>query len=730
MDGLRTFSRRRFTVLAFAVLLALAGSPLFAGFPSTEVFLPAVGRLPGLFGAQFYTTIWATNLTGSTVSFTFEFLKQGQANTNPASFSDTLAPGETKTYENVVETKLGLTDALGGARVTSSGEILVAERIYNQEPGDDLGKTEGLFFAGVPKSFAISLGQSASIQGIDQGGSENFRYNFALVETAGGSPTVHVVLYDGSGAALGSTDYSLHPYEQIQPNVEDLVKNLATTNARITATVTAGTGSVLLAGAQVANDSQDSSGFEMSFRDDLLGGGGGGGLSAVVHDGTLVGNGTVSTPLGVNPAAIVTSLNGLHGAVTLSAGSNVTLTPSGQTLTIAASGGGGGGGLTLPFSGSASVPAGAAFNVQNPGTDGVALQGTGTGAGVYGQSTSGNGIIGTSSSSWGVHGVSSGTGVNGAAMRAEGNGIGLFATNTGSDATVVATNATSGVIYKGFANGGTLVFQVDATGVQGSSATTGQAGIHGTYSGSGQGYGILGDTNSIFATAVYGNNPSGTAIWGHAGSFNYPSVIGENTGGGLGLYSKGDAQVDGDLTVYGNFQVAGGGTKSFVSPDPTDAGRQIVYACLEGPESGTYFRGSGRIAGGFASIEVPEDFRLVTKANGLTVIATPVGAPAVLTVMKKGLDRIVIQGSADVEFDYMVNGVRAEIPNHPAIQPNKLFIPRSASDDMTRRMSAGTIRFLKRNGVLNADGSVNLETAHRLGWDRQPGWSASSEEDR
>ncbi|HKB70874.1 MAG TPA: hypothetical protein VKH46_08530, partial [Thermoanaerobaculia bacterium] len=211
MDGLRTFSRRRFTVLAFAVLLALAGSPLFAGFPSTEVFLPAVGRLPGLFGAQFYTTIWATNLTGSTVSFTFEFLKQGQANTNPASFSDTLAPGETKTYENVVETKLGLTDALGGARVTSSGEILVAERIYNQEPGDDLGKTEGLFFAGVPKSFAISLGQSASIQGIDQGGSENFRYNFALVETAGGSPTVHVVLYDGSGAALGSTDYSLHP---------------------------------------------------------------------------------------------------------------------------------------------------------------------------------------------------------------------------------------------------------------------------------------------------------------------------------------------------------------------------------------------------------------------------------------------------------------------------------------------------------------------------------------
>jgi hypothetical protein len=113
----------------------------------------------------------------------------------------------------------------------------------------------------------------------------------------------------------------------------------------------------------------------------------------------------------------------------------------------------------------------------------------------------------------------------------------------------------------------------------------------------------------------------------------------------------------------------------------------------------------------------------VTDANGLTVIATPVGAPAVLTVMRKGLDRIVIQGSADVEFDYMVNGVRAELPEHAAIQPNQLFIPRSASDDMVRRMSAGTIGFLKRNGILNADGSVNIETAHRLGWDKQPGWN-------
>ena len=83
--------------LAAAAILSLA-APVFAGFASTETFLPAVGRIPGKFGAQFYTTIWATNLTGGTVHFTFEFLRQGQANTSPASFSDTLSPGQTKVY--------------------------------------------------------------------------------------------------------------------------------------------------------------------------------------------------------------------------------------------------------------------------------------------------------------------------------------------------------------------------------------------------------------------------------------------------------------------------------------------------------------------------------------------------------------------------------------------------------------------------------------------------------
>jgi hypothetical protein len=46
-------------------------------------------------------------------------------------------------------------------------------------------------------------------------------------------------------------------------------------------------------------------------------------------------------------SAGVSSLNTLTGALTLAAGTNITLTPSGSTVTIAASGGGGGGGAQL-----------------------------------------------------------------------------------------------------------------------------------------------------------------------------------------------------------------------------------------------------------------------------------------------------------------------------------------------------------------------------------------------
>ncbi len=422
-------------------ILACA-APAFAGFQSTVEFLAAVGRVSGQGGAQFYSTVWATNLTGAPISFRFDFLRQGQANTSPAGFSDTLAAGQTKIYENVVETKLGLANAIGAARITSTGKILVSERIYNQPPGADLGNTEGLFFAGVPGSFSISAGQSASIQGINQGGAENFRYNFAMIETAGGSPTANVQVFDENGTLLAQKAYALLPYEQIQPNVADVVPGIATINARITATVTGGSGSLILAGAQLANLSQDSSGFEMSFPDNLIESGGGG-LSAVVHDASLTGAGTGASPLGIANGQVVRSLNGLRDAVTLAAGANVTLTPSGQTITIAATGGGGGGlasvahDVTLTGDGTSTTPLGIALplNLHVVGGSLGSITNTGTGAGLALQINDGStALLVTNGSTTGI-GLDVGTGGTGIQVDSNTVGIRVFAGGAGVHAT-------------------------------------------------------------------------------------------------------------------------------------------------------------------------------------------------------------------------------------------------------------------------------------------------------
>ena len=69
------------------------------------------------------------------------------------------------------------------------------------------------------------------------------------------------------------------------------------------------------------------------------------------------------TALKIAPGQVVKSFNGLTDNVTLAAGSNITITPSGNTLTIASTGGGSGGILNQT-----TTQAGANFNISGNGT--------------------------------------------------------------------------------------------------------------------------------------------------------------------------------------------------------------------------------------------------------------------------------------------------------------------------------------------------------------------------
>lgn len=87
------------------------------------------------------------------------------------------------------------------------------------------------------------------------------------------------------------------------------------------------------------------------------------GLIETTTGGVKFPDGTIQTTAAGGSSSGVTSLNGLTNNVTLAAGSNVTITPSGNTLTIASTGGGSGGILNQT-----TLQTGANFNIDGNGS--------------------------------------------------------------------------------------------------------------------------------------------------------------------------------------------------------------------------------------------------------------------------------------------------------------------------------------------------------------------------
>ncbi|MBK8598926.1 MAG: hypothetical protein IPP07_09315 [Holophagales bacterium] len=275
-------------------------------------------------------------------------------------------------------------------------------------------------------------------------------------------------------------------------------------------------------------------------------------------------------------------------------------------------------------------------------------------------------------------------------------------------------------------------------GVRGTteSRTGSAAGVKGeaTYS-SGQTYGVHGTTDSTSNCASGIRGESGSAIpctyngpvgiWGASSGLS--GVVGQSSNAsgrgvqGVRVDAAGNFLTTGVLGYTGtsgvhSFQdLTAGGTKSFVEPHPADASREIVYVALEGPEAGTYFRGRGRFAGGRAVIPVPEDFRLVTSDEGLTCQLTPIGRPVAFAVTRLTLEGIEAEATGDVEFSYIVHGVRRHYEGFRPVQENVHFVPPSAEAAMDP-WPAHLRQRLVDVGIYNADGTPNLDTARRLGW--------------
>ena len=135
------------------------------------------------------------------------------------------------------------------------------------------------------------------------------------------------------------------------------------------------------------------------------------------------------------------------------------------------------------------------------------------------------------------------------------------------------------------------------------------------------------------------------------------------------LSSTGTVTITGDLTVTG--------AKNFAMVDPADDKKALYYVALEGPEAGTYFRGSAKTVNGEVTIELPGYFSRITENERMTVQLTSVGKYGQLFVAEKSPSKLVIkvaEGTEDLEFDYLVQGIRKGYLDYKVERENKIGI--------------------------------------------------------
>ena len=340
------------------------------------------------------------------------------------------------------------------------------------------------------------------------------------------------------------------------------------------------------------------------------------------------------------------------------------------------------------------------------GGHGIGVYGSqaGSGWGVYGTTPAGVGVYGESETGTGVRGISNSPGGYGGIFGDfddPGNGLLVFGDSHLLGRVGIGTTAPSNALDVVSTTTRTISAYNPSTsgvnyGLYGQTASSEGRGVFGfAHAATGFSIGVIGTSSSSSGKGVLGfaSSPLGNT-YGVRGQIISPD--------GYGVYSDGD---------YG-----GSGAKYFIQPHPYDPSKEIRFVCLEGNESGTYFRGSTQLVNGRAMIDVPEEFRLVTEADGLTVQVTAKGPNAGLWVQTESLDRIVVRGNGNVQFNYLVNGVRRGFADLELIKENQGYVPEVRGVPYGTQYRPAHRQILVENGILNPDFTPNEATAAMMGW--------------
>ena len=194
--------------------------------------------------------------------------------------------------------------------------------------------------------------------------------------------------------------------------------------------------------------------------------------------------------------------------------------------------------------------------------------------------------------------------------------------NLNSDSTNVVLNPAHGAyaVYFNYDQGtGGVHFCDGATNTVGTVDSVGNASFNGRIAATGMGAGNV--ANSLNLTYNTGNYTGYLRVTG-ANASNIPSLTirmessdGSQYNDALQIANTGD--------VYCPHQLSAA-NKTFRIVHPLDDTKQLVHGCLEGPESGVYYRGEGVTVNGTATITLPDYFEALTMPEGRTVYLTQI----------------------------------------------------------------------------------------------------------